>query len=114
MLPKINRVKKKKDFEEIFKNSKSLKNNIFVLKFAKNDLGINRVGIVVSQKVSKRATIRNKIRRRLSEIIKKEINNIKSGVDLVFIALSSIEKKEFSEMAESVKNALIKLNLVNK
>ena len=38
MLPKINRIKKKKDFEIIFKKGKSFKNNLFILKFIKNNL----------------------------------------------------------------------------
>ena len=48
---------------------------------------------MVSQKVSKKATIRNKIKRRLTEAIKTETKNIKIGTDLVLIALPGIEKK---------------------
>jgi len=114
MLPKINRIKKKKDFEKIFKNSKSFKNNLFIFRIAKNDLDQNRFGFVVSQKVSKRAVIRNKVRRRLTESIKAEINNIKNNTDLVIIALHGIEKKEFSEIKESVREALIKAKLINR
>ena len=114
MLPKINRIKKKKDFESIFKNSRSFKNNLFILKIKENNLGLNRVGFVVSQKISKRAVIRNKVRRRLSEIIKKEINNIPLGTDLVFITLAGIDKKEFSEIKEAVNNILIKVGLITR
>ena len=69
---------------------------------------------MVSQKVSKRAVVRNKVRRRLSEAIKAEERNIKNGTDLVVIALSGIDKKEFSEIKESVSVALIKAGLVLK
>lgn len=106
MFPKINRIKKKKDFETIFKKSKSFKNNLFIFKIMENNLGINRFGFVVSQKVSKKATVRNKVRRRLTETVKAEAKNIKNGIDLVLIALPGIEKKEFLEIKESVKNAL--------
>jgi len=113
MLAKINRIKKKKDFETIFKNSKSVKNNLFILKMAKNNLGINRFGFVVSQKISKKATVRNKVRRRLAEVVKTEIKNIKTGIDFILITLPGIEKKEFSEIKESLKNTLIKLRCLN-
>jgi ribonuclease P protein component len=118
MLPKNNRIRKKKDFEKIFKNSKNFKNSIFILKAVKNDLGLNRFGFVISQKVSKKAVVRNKVRRRLTEIMKIEINNIflgtqiKNGVDLVLIGLPGIEKKEFFEMKEAIREALIKTKLV--
>ena len=98
MLPQINRIKKKKDFEAIFKNSKSFKNNLFVLKIKENNLGLNRFGFVISSKVSKRAVIRNKIRRRLSEIVRANLEKIESGLDLVFITLPGIEKKEFLDI----------------
>ncbi|MFA6190472.1 MAG: ribonuclease P protein component [Candidatus Staskawiczbacteria bacterium] len=117
MLPKINRIRKKKDFESIFKNSKSFKNNLFIFKITKNELDINRFGFIISSKVSKRATIRNKIRRRLAEIIKKEINSanqvekLKNGKDVVIIALRGIEKKEFPILEEAVKNTIIKSGL---
>ena len=112
MLPKENRIKKKKDFELIFKNSKSFKNNIIVFKIAKNKLGLNRFGFVVSQKVSKKAVLRNKIKRRLSEIFKTEINKIKIGTDLILIALPGIEKKPLLEIKESIVDILIKANLI--
>ena len=75
MLIKEKRIKKRKDFEIIFRNSKSLKNNLFVLRVAKNNLQISRFGFVVSQKVSKKATVRNKVRRRLAAAIKAEEKN---------------------------------------
>ena len=112
MLPKLNRIRKKKDFEIIFKNSKSFRNNLFIFKIMKNNLGLNRFGFVVSKKVTKKAVIRNKVRRRLSEIIKNKMGNIKTGTDLVIIALPGIEKKEFSEIKEAINNALIKTELI--
>ena len=108
MLIKEKRIKKRKEFEAIFKNSKSLRDNLFILKVAKNNLQISRFGFIVSQKVSKKAVVRNKVRRRLVATIKAEEKNIKEGNDLVFIALSGIEKKEFSEIKGAVNNALVK------
>jgi len=112
MLPKINRIKKKKDFETIFKNSKSFRNNLFIFKTRKNNLKLNRFGFVVSQKVSKKATLRNKIKRRLGEAIRDKMENIEIGTDLVFITLPGIEKKEFSEIKKAVEDSLVKAKLV--
>ncbi len=111
MLPQINRIKKKKDFERIFKNSKNLKAPFFIFRIIKNELGINRFGFVVSQKISKNAVIRNRVRRRLAEVIKIEMSKIKKGTDLVLVALPGIERKEFSEIKEVVNNFLVKAKL---
>ena len=118
MLPKINRVKKKKDFETIFKKGASFKNNLLILKIAKNNLKQTRVGLVVSQKVSKKATVRNKIRRRLSEAIKIYIKDLtlgaqaKSGLDLVLIVLPGAAKSNFLETKSSLNNVLGKAKLI--
>ena len=114
MLPQTNRIKKKRDFETIFKNSLSFKGNLFILKATKNKLGLNRFGFVVSQKVSKKATIRNKIRRRLVEAVRPRIKDIKVGADIVLIALPGIEKKRLSEIEEAIDNTLIKVKLIDK
>ncbi len=102
MLSKKNRLTKKKDFEAVFKNSKTFKQGFLVLKTAKNNLGINRFGFVVSLKVSKKAVVRNRVKRRLRETVKLEIknNNKKEGIDAIFISLPEIERKSFSEIKE--------------
>jgi len=107
-LPQENRIKKKKDFEAVFKNSKSFRSNLFVLKIAHNNLEVNRFGFVVSTKVSKKAIIRNKIKRRLAETVKLEMSRIKKGTDLVFVALPGICNKDYSEVKGEVDSALAK------
>jgi ribonuclease P protein component len=106
MLPEINRVKKKRDFEIIFKKGVSFKSPSLILKVLKTNLNYSRFGFIVSQKVSKKAVIRNKVRRRLSKIIRDEFKNIKTGLDIVFISLSGIEKKEFLEIKAELINRL--------
>ena len=111
MLPRINRIKKKKEFELIFKNSKSFKNSLFIFKVAKNVLEFNRFGFVVSQKVSKKAVTRNKVRRRLAEAVRNETKGIKGGMDVVLIALPRIAEAGIHEIQEAVGSALIKAGL---
>lgn len=114
MLAKINRIKKEKDFEAIFKNSKSVRTNLFVFKIMRNNLGLSRFGFVVSKKISPKATVRNKVRRRLAESVKAKTAEIKDGVDVIIIALSGIEKREFSEIKEAISNTMIKSGIIDK
>jgi len=106
MLPAINRLKKRKDFENVFKNGQNTKAPFLVLKTSKNKLTVNRFGFVVSQKVSKNAVVRNKVRRRLGNITS-HLEGLKKGSDFVFIALPGIQKKEFLEI-KNIVLALIK------
>ena len=108
MLPQNNRIKKKKDFEIIFKKGAGFKNSSFILKVLKNGLEYSRFGFVVSQKVSKKAVERNKIRRRLSEIIKNNFKNTKKGLDLVFVSLPEVKNKDFGQLRVEIKSILTK------
>ena len=116
MLSKISRLKKKKDIEKVFKKGKRFKEDFLILKITKNALSQTRFGFVVSQKVSKKAVIRNKIKRRLREMVSKKGKKLKKGrhplvtrpgMDIVLIALPGLETKDFWEIDETL-NKLFK------
>lgn len=109
MLQKINRLTKKKDFEAVFKNGYPLNGDIIFLKFLKNNLDFSRFGFIVSGKVSKKAVIRNKIKRRLREIIRLKIKDIKNGFDIIIIAKFAIIDKEYQEIKEVLNKILNKI-----
>lgn len=97
MLPDKNRLKKKKDFEKVFKEGKGFKEDPLILKVKKNKSKKLRFGFVVSRKVSKKAVVRNKIKRRLREVIKERIKKINGNFDIIIITLPAAEKKGFQE-----------------
>ncbi len=113
MLPKKNRLKKKKDFDKVLKEGKSFKEKALVLKVRKNNIKINRFGFVVSKKVSKKAVKRNQIKRRLREIVRKKTKDYKKSFDLVFIALPGLELMKFPEIKEVTQNLLKKSKILN-
>ncbi|HUV81411.1 MAG TPA: ribonuclease P protein component [Patescibacteria group bacterium] len=113
MLSQKNRIQKKDDIERIFKKGKSFKEGSLLLKTLKNDLDASRFGFVVSKKISKKAHIRNKIKRRLREIIRLEIKLLKPGTDNLFVALPGLEKKEkFEDFKEIVGKLLKKADIL--
>ena len=113
MLPKINKLKKEKDFEKLFKKGKSFKNGFLILKIVQNNLEESRFGFIVSQKVSKKAVLRNKVKRRLRDIVQQNMVKIKKGADVALIALPGLEKKNFLETKETLNKLLknIKANI---
>ena len=113
MLAKENRLKKKKDFEKLFKGGRSFREKFLVLKVNKNNLDSVRFGFIVSKKVSKKAVTRNKIKRQLREIIRKEIDNYQKGFDIAVIALPGIISKDFKEISQALEFALKKIKILN-
>lgn len=112
MLAAKNRLKKKKDFENVFKNGKGQSEGFLYAKFVKNNLADSRFGFIVSAKFSKRAVARNKIKRWLREAIKPE--EIKKGMDVAIIANPGFKTDNFSSFKKVVEKLLAKAKLTNK
>jgi len=113
MLPKINRLTKKRDFEKVFKKGKRFGKDFLVLKLKENNLKESRFGFIISRKISKRAVLRNKIKRRLSEIVKMELKKMKKGIDAALIVCPGLEKKNFREMEEILNKLFKKAGIIN-
>lgn len=113
MLPKKNRLTLDKEFNNIFKNGRSSYNDIIGIKAIKNNLTVVRFGIIVSNKISKKAVERNKVKRRIRSIILSEINNIRPGYDCVIITLPKIITEDFPKIKLSIINHLTRLGLRN-
>ncbi len=113
MLPKENRLKKKKDFEHVFKEGKGVKEDFLFLKFFPNKLKQSRFGVVVSQKISKKAVTRNKLKRRIKKLIELNLPKIKRGKDVVLVALPGLEARDIWEIEKTINNLFKKSKIVN-
>jgi len=99
-MKKIKRLKRK-DFKEVLEKGKTIKTNYLIFKYLKQNLPYFRLGILISKKVSKKATERNKIKRRIREIVRLNLPEISDKLDMVFIVLPQI-KNEFSFLKEEI------------
>jgi ribonuclease P protein component len=111
MLPKNNRLKKTAEIKKVFKDGRFFKESFLILKTTKNKLDKSRFGFIVSQKISRKAVIRNKIKRRLRAIVMKNLKTVKTGTDNLVITLPGIEKKDFSNTEQTVNNLFKKAKL---
>ena len=107
MLKKINRLQKEKDIEKVLRRGKAEKEGLLVLKRLKSDTEKTRFGFLISKKVSKKAIERNKIKRRLRELVKDNLQELRQGTDNLLIALPGVEKKDFKQTKEMI-NKLFK------
>jgi len=112
MLLKENRLKKKKDFEKTLSQGKNLKGDFLFFKTIKNELEENRFGFIVSKKVSKKAIERNRIKRRLREIVRLSDFKNTEKIDGVFITLPYIKEKSFEEIEIETTSLLKKAGLI--
>lgn len=108
------RLTKTNDFKKLFDEQRIFYSQNIILKAVKNDLEYSRFGIIVSTKVSKRAVDRNKIKRRIREILRINYNNIKQGIDVLVIAKRAVLDKEYRDIESDVLKGLQFLRAIEK
>ena len=85
MFLSVNRLRNDTDIKTLFSRGKSVFDICLGIKFRKNNLKDSRFAVVVGTKVSKKAVIRNRIKRRIRAIVEKQIPNIEKGFDVMFL-----------------------------
>jgi len=113
MLKKENRIRLKNHFDQVFKRGSSFYYKILGFKIYDNNLDFSRLGVIVSNKVSKKAVNRNRLKRIIRDFFQDNIENIQKGKDIIVITLPEIENKEKDEIREVLFNAFKKINLIN-
>jgi len=111
MLAKKYKLKKKNDFKSVFKKGRFYGNSFLSVKISKNDLKISRFAFVVGLKISKKAVVRNKIKRLLSAVIKFHLAEIKTGFDIVFLPNPDIVEKDYKDIEKVINNLFKQANL---
>ena len=107
-LAKKFRLKNKNDFDSVFKKGKTIKGPFLLFKIKKNNLGNARIGITIPLKVSKKATVRNSIKRKINSSINTEkIQN--NHLDIIIIAIPSILDKNRIEIKREINQTLNKI-----
>ncbi|QJA09814.1 ribonuclease P protein component [Romboutsia sp. CE17] len=104
-------LKKDSDFRKVYKHGKSFASRYLVMYILNNKSENSRIGISVSKKVGK-AIIRNKVRRRIKEAYRLNIDeNVKIGYDIVFIARVAIKDAEYKDIEKSMKHLVKKAEM---
>jgi len=112
MLKKNQRLKYDKDFDQLFKIGRSFYGPFLGFKTISNNLDISRFGILVGTKVSKKAVVRNKIKRQIRGILSQKMANIKPGNDLVIITFPKIINQNFVSIEASIEDGLKRLKIL--
>ncbi len=106
---RIERLRKTRDFSSVYKYGVSVVTKNIVMYYKKNNSKSNRIGVSVSKKVGK-AVIRNKVKRLIKESFrKKDLTNLSSGYDIVFVARVRIKFADMKIVDRDITNLIKKL-----
>lgn len=99
----------------VYKNAKALRSRLITLKTVENPYrNTSRFSIVVSKKVHKSAVGRNRIRRRLYEIIRHELPAITTVHDVVVIVTSGETlMASHQELREALIDLLVQADIID-
>jgi ribonuclease P protein component len=90
------KIRKSSEFKEVFDWGNRLNTENFTVIYNRNSLGFPRLGLVVGKKSSKSAVGRNRIKRILREIFRRN-KNLFDSFDVVFLTKTKIETLDYKK-----------------
>jgi ribonuclease P protein component len=93
------------EISRVMRTGKRTTGNGIVIISLKNETNVSRFAFIVSTKIDKRATVRNRIRRVMSESVRLILSSITKSIDYVVIArrdLTGLDQKEVGKRIENV------------
>jgi ribonuclease P protein component len=112
MLAPKYRLIKEKDFKKINALGRSFFSSGLKLKYLANNQELSRFALIVSTKISKKATQRNRLKRQLREIIRLNQGKVKSGYDIIILTRGSVLNKDYQELEKNVLALLTEAGLL--
>ena len=110
-MKKKNIIKKGKEFTDIIHKCPYVKNSYFVIYYKKNST-INRYGITIPTKTGK-ANIRNKIKRRIKNIIDLNEKYIHISYDYVIIVRKRLLELDYQAIEKNLLSLLSRIGAKN-
>ena len=93
------RIRKKKDFLILYKKGNRYRGKYFNLIYFSNTLTYSRVGVVASKKIGN-AVVRNKVKRWMRELFRRNKKLLDLPVDLLLVATAEIGQVTWAELKE--------------
>jgi ribonuclease P protein component len=106
--PREARLLRKDDFDRVYQAGKRFSSSHFTVFVRRNELALNRFGFSIKKALGG-AVVRNRIRRRLREMVRCHRQEISPGWDIVIHPKSSVAKAPFEALALDLVRLLKKL-----
>jgi len=105
------RLRNKQDFAKVFKHGKAAANHQFVVYVKKSHVESFRFGVSVSRKVGG-AVVRNRVRRRVKEIVRRMEPEIAKQVDIVCIVRKPALELDYEGLQRSLRHVFRRAQLL--
>ncbi|MBR5389240.1 ribonuclease P protein component [Candidatus Saccharibacteria bacterium] len=107
MLVKEYRFHSRGGVKSVYRSGKTIRRPDLSLIFCDNSRGKTRFAVVVSKKVIKSAVGRNRIRRRIYEIIRLNLDKFKKPRDYIFVIYSkAVKDQPYLELQKTIRSLI--------
>jgi ribonuclease P protein component len=112
MLARGNRLRRGRDIDVVMRQGRFAGAGDFYAKVRPNKSPQSRLVVVVGKKVSKKAVVRNRIRRRLSGVFEANWQTVQPGYDIVVIVKADISEVPAAQLTAGVMAILERSKLI--
>lgn len=109
-MKKENRLRKKRQFNYIYKHGSIVFSPCINLVFIKSKYTPLKVGFSVSKKVGK-SVVRSLVKRRMSEAFRSLLQNVNDHYNYIFVAKEGISELDFWEIQKQIKSLITRAGL---
>ncbi len=99
------------EFQRVWDTGKAWSHPLVIVRAGANGTNENRFGFVVGKKVGK-AVERNRAKRLLREAVRRRLDRIVKGWDIILIARGGAENAEYADIEQAVENVLRRAQLM--
>ncbi|MFO0955462.1 MAG: ribonuclease P protein component [Candidatus Saccharibacteria bacterium] len=111
MLARQHRLRKNSDILRLYKKGRRAHTQHLLGYSLATHLPVSRAVVVISKKVDKRAVVRNRCRRRVSESLRLELPKLATGFDILITIKTDIREQSAVNLKQEISQLITKLGV---
>lgn len=112
MLAVAYRLRKKADFQKVYRGGKALNTAFFRIHTMQNGKEASRFGIVIANKHMKGAVARNRKKRQVRSVLSEIASQVIGGYDIVVSAKPELRDAEYEDILKDVQRGFAKIRFL--
>lgn len=109
MLPRRFRLTERRDFDKLYRSGERFSAPHFLIRVLPNNRTMTRIAVVMSTKVSKRATVRNRYKRQTRAVLEELLPRLPGGWDIfVTIRRLVLSSDEWIKVREELRELFVR------
>jgi len=109
-MERARRLRKGSEFDTVYQEGTVTSGPLFVVRHLENGGALTRWGFAVGKRLSKKATVRNRLKRQIREAAR--LLEVKPGVDIVVTARQGLLEASFAEIQAALAKSLQRAGLL--